>query len=166
MPMLYENLNCNSLVAVMRKYLISAHLYSTICALQTWVLGFWQHEDLMDGNWLSTKSTCSSRHLEFEEISWYSIKIRKLGKDKPTKDTKFNWYLKSIVFELNLYFWNHRNKHKLATICFANFASFHIERTTSATLATSSNEFWILSWLHSQSVTDKHEQLSTWHYTS
>ena len=25
-----------------------------------------------------------SMHLEFEERSWYSIKIRKLGKDKPT----------------------------------------------------------------------------------
>jgi hypothetical protein len=36
--MLYENLNCNGLVidtAVMGKYLISAPLYSTICALQT-----------------------------------------------------------------------------------------------------------------------------------
>ncbi len=141
--MLYENLNCNSLVAVMRKYLISAHLYSTICALQTWVLGFWQHEDLMDGNWLSTKSTCSSRHLEFEEISWYSIKIRKLSKDKPTYEVKFG-------------IWNHTNKYKLATICFAHFASFHHERTTSATLATSSNEFWIFSWLQSQ-VTDRHD---------
>ena len=31
-----------------------------------------------------------SMHLKFEEISWYSIKIRKLGQDKPTLDTKFN----------------------------------------------------------------------------
>jgi hypothetical protein len=61
--MLYENLNCNGLVidtAVMGKYLISAHLYSTMCALQTWVLGFLQHEDLMDGNWLSAKSWAKS----------------------------------------------------------------------------------------------------------
>ena len=36
-----------------------------------------------------------SMHLEFEEISWYSIKIRKLGKNKPTFDTKFN-----LVFEI------------------------------------------------------------------
>jgi hypothetical protein len=36
-----------------------------------------------------------SMHLEFEEISWYSIKIRKLGQDKPTYDTKFN-----LVFEI------------------------------------------------------------------
>jgi hypothetical protein len=35
-----------------------------------------------------------SMHLEFEEISWYSIKIRKLGKDKPT-DPKLN-----LVFEI------------------------------------------------------------------
>jgi hypothetical protein len=28
--------------------------------------------------------TDSIMHLEFEEISCYSIKIRKLGKDKPT----------------------------------------------------------------------------------
>jgi hypothetical protein len=33
--------------------------------------------------------------LKFEQISWYSIKIRKLGKDKPTYDTKFN-----LVFEI------------------------------------------------------------------
>jgi hypothetical protein len=88
--MLYENLNCNGRVAVIGKYLISAHLYSTICALQTWVLGFWQHEDLMDGNWLSSEHSSQlvgmtgSVQLELEEISWYSIKIRKLGKDKPT----------------------------------------------------------------------------------
>jgi hypothetical protein len=56
--LLYENLNFNGLVAVMGKYLISAHWYSTICVLQTWVLGFRQHEDLMDGNWLSDTSTC------------------------------------------------------------------------------------------------------------
>jgi hypothetical protein len=31
-----------------------------------------------------------SMHLENEKISWYSIKIRKLGQDKPTYDTKFN----------------------------------------------------------------------------
>jgi hypothetical protein len=31
-----------------------------------------------------------SMQLEFEEISWYIIKIRKLGQDKPTCDTKFN----------------------------------------------------------------------------
>jgi hypothetical protein len=36
-----------------------------------------------------------SMHLEFEEISWYSINIRKLGQDKPTYDTKFN-----LVFEV------------------------------------------------------------------
>jgi hypothetical protein len=36
----HENLNCNGLVAVMGKYLISADLYSTICGLQTIVLGF------------------------------------------------------------------------------------------------------------------------------
>jgi hypothetical protein len=29
-------------------------------------------------------------HLEFEEISYYNIIIRKLGQDKPAKDTKFN----------------------------------------------------------------------------
>jgi hypothetical protein len=34
-------------------------------------------------------------HLEFEEINWYSTKIRKLGKDKPTYDTKFN-----LAFEI------------------------------------------------------------------
>ena len=31
-----------------------------------------------------TDSMTDSMHLEFEEISCYSIKIRKLGKDKPT----------------------------------------------------------------------------------
>jgi hypothetical protein len=31
-----------------------------------------------------------SMHLKFEEISWYSIKIRKLGQDKPTEDMKLN----------------------------------------------------------------------------
>jgi hypothetical protein len=31
-----------------------------------------------------------SMHLELEEISWYSMKIRKLGQDKTTYDTKFN----------------------------------------------------------------------------
>jgi hypothetical protein len=36
-----------------------------------------------------------SMHLEFEEINWYSIKIRKLGKDKPTNDTKLN-----LVYEI------------------------------------------------------------------
>jgi hypothetical protein len=101
-PMLYENLNCNRLVAVMGKYLISAHLYYTMCMLQTWVLGFRQHEDLMDGNWLSAKSTCWNdsqlMHLEFEEISWYSIKIRKLGQDKRTHDT-----------EVQFGIWNCRN---------------------------------------------------------
>jgi hypothetical protein len=30
-----KNLNCNGLVAVMGNYLISAHLYYTICVLQT-----------------------------------------------------------------------------------------------------------------------------------
>ncbi len=30
-PLLYENLNCDCLVAVIGKYLISAHLYSTSC---------------------------------------------------------------------------------------------------------------------------------------
>jgi hypothetical protein len=39
--------------------------------------------------------TDDSMHLEFEEISWYSIKIRKLGQDKPTYDTEFN-----LVFEI------------------------------------------------------------------
>jgi hypothetical protein len=34
-PMLYENLNCNGLVEVMGTYLVSEHLYSTICVLQT-----------------------------------------------------------------------------------------------------------------------------------
>jgi hypothetical protein len=88
--LLHENLNCNALVAVMGKYLVSAHLYSTICGLQTWVLGFWQHDGLMDGKWLSAKSTCwndwqsDSMLLEFEEISYYSIKIRKPCQDKPT----------------------------------------------------------------------------------
>jgi hypothetical protein len=43
----------------MGKYLISTHLYSTKCLLQTWVLGFWLNEDLIDhGKWLSAKSTC------------------------------------------------------------------------------------------------------------
>jgi hypothetical protein len=58
---------CNDLVVVMGKYLFSAHLYSTICGLQTWVLGFWQHEDLMDGNWLSAtwnEWQTDSMHLE------------------------------------------------------------------------------------------------------
>jgi hypothetical protein len=49
---------------------------------------------LMDGNRLSALSQLvgitDSLHLEFEEISWYSIKIRKLGQGKPTYDTKFN----------------------------------------------------------------------------
>jgi hypothetical protein len=36
-----------------------------------------------------------SMHLKFEEISWYSIKIRKLCQDKPTYDTKFN-----LVYEI------------------------------------------------------------------
>jgi hypothetical protein len=31
-----------------------------------------------------------SMQLEFEEISLYSIKIRKLGQDKPTYHTKLN----------------------------------------------------------------------------
>ncbi len=31
-----------------------------------------------------------SMHLKFEEIKWYRIEIRKLGKDKPTYNTKFN----------------------------------------------------------------------------
>jgi hypothetical protein len=31
-----------------------------------------------------------SMHLKFEEISWYSIKISKLGQDKPIQVTKFN----------------------------------------------------------------------------
>ncbi len=47
----------------------------------------------LDGKWLSAKSTCWNDwqlHLKFEEIKWYSIKVRKLGKDKPTQDTKFN----------------------------------------------------------------------------
>jgi hypothetical protein len=35
-----KNLNCNGLVAVIGNYLISAHLYSTICGLQTLILGF------------------------------------------------------------------------------------------------------------------------------
>jgi hypothetical protein len=36
-----------------------------------------------------------SMHLKFEEISWYSIKIRKLDQDKPTCDTKLN-----LVYEI------------------------------------------------------------------
>jgi hypothetical protein len=50
------------------------------------------------------------------------------------------WYLKSQEY-----------KYKLATNCFAHFALFHDVRTTKATLATSSNEFLILSWFHSHS---------------
>jgi hypothetical protein len=51
--MLHEILNCNNWVAVMGKYLISAHFYSTInkhnmCA-SNMSLGFRQHENLMDG---------------------------------------------------------------------------------------------------------------------
>jgi hypothetical protein len=39
----------------------------------------------MEIDWaLSQLVGTDSMHLEFEEISWYSIKIRKLGKDKPT----------------------------------------------------------------------------------
>jgi hypothetical protein len=87
-PMLHENLNCNGLAAVIGKYLISAHLYSAISVLQTWVLGLWLHEDLMDGNWLSAKcqlvGMTDSMHLEFGEIIWYSIKIMKLCQEKPT----------------------------------------------------------------------------------
>ncbi len=49
------------------------HLYSSLCGLQTWVLDFWQHEDLMDENWLSVTSQLvgmtDSMHPEFEEIS-------------------------------------------------------------------------------------------------
>jgi hypothetical protein len=29
-------------------------------------------------------------HLKFEDISWYSIKISKVGQVKPTQVTKFN----------------------------------------------------------------------------
>jgi hypothetical protein len=57
-PMLHENLNCNGLLVVMGKYLNSADLYSFICELQTWVLGFDSIMGLLDGNWLSAKSTC------------------------------------------------------------------------------------------------------------
>jgi hypothetical protein len=86
---------------------------------------------LMDGNRLSALSQLvgitDSLHLEFEEISWYSIKIRKLGQGKPTYDMK----LKSQEY-----------KYKLAIIYFALFAwFFHDVRTTWAILATSSNEF-------------------------
>jgi hypothetical protein len=56
--MLHENMNFNDLV--MGKYLNSADLYSNICELQPWILGFWQHDGfLLDGKWLSAnKSTC------------------------------------------------------------------------------------------------------------
>jgi hypothetical protein len=45
-PMLYENLNGNGLVAVSGKYLISADLYSTIRGLQNLILGFWQQASI------------------------------------------------------------------------------------------------------------------------
>jgi hypothetical protein len=52
---------------------------------------------LMESDWALSQlfGMTDSMHLEFEEISWYSIKIRKLGQDKPTYDTKFN-----LVYEI------------------------------------------------------------------
>jgi hypothetical protein len=69
----------------MGNYLISAHLYYTICVLQTWVLGFWHHH-----GWKVTEHQVNllelltvSMHLELEGISWYSIKIRKICQYQP-----------------------------------------------------------------------------------
>jgi hypothetical protein len=38
-------LHCFGMVAAKRKLPISEHLYSTMCGLQTWVLGFFYPED-------------------------------------------------------------------------------------------------------------------------
>jgi hypothetical protein len=48
----------------------------------------------MESDWALSQlvgiTDSDSMHLKFEEISWYSIKIRKLGQDNLTRVTKFN----------------------------------------------------------------------------
>ncbi len=45
----------------------------------------------MESDWALSQlfGMTDSMHLEFEEISWYSIEIMKLSQDKPTHDMKF-----------------------------------------------------------------------------